>query len=691
MRRIKFPVSCFVIALTLTFTSQTARCAPEYVEGEVIVTFKQSVSLDSAKKSLDDRAAVMTKHFPYLSSRRRRQTGLVRRPGRTTAQLIDELKQDPSVETVEPNYVRRISAQLPNDSAFSQLWALQNTGQFVVDTTGTTGADIKFVGAWQLARSSTNEVVVAIIDTGANYNHPDLVSNIWTNPGEIPGNNTDDDLDGYVDDYHGYNFADHTSDPMDADIHGTHVAGTIAAIGNNLIGVIGVDYRAKVMPLRASSDGMSLPDSAIIEALQYATMMKGRGVNIVAINASFGGPGFDTAMMSAIQLAGDAGIIFCAAAGNDGSDNDSQPTYPASYGLPNMIVVAASDQNDSLAWFSNFGANSVDLAAPGVNILSTLSTNTAYVVQGATTYTATAMTFSGTTPGITAGIYDCGLGMPTNFPPAVSNNIALILRGSLNFSDKVANAMGAHARAAIIYNNVAGSILGTLQFASNWIPTFSISQSDGLAILSALPGTGTVFYAVDPATADSAYEYLDGTSMATPHVAGAVAFAAMNFPDENVTQRVARVLANVDVLPSLQGIVRTGGRLNLQRIVDTDANNLPDWWEQLYFGQLTGVDPDADPDHDGASNLAEWLAGTNPTNAASSLRLTAHASSTNSVILNWPSVSGKIYRLERATNLVSGFDSVVHTNITATAPTNTDTDAILSSGGPRFYRVRVDP
>ena len=187
------------------------------------------------------------------------------------------------------------------------------------------------------------------------------------------------------------------------------------------------------------------------------------------------------------------------------------------------------------------------------------------------------------------------------------NNIALIPRGTLNFSNKVANAMAAGARAAVIYNNASGNFSGTLQVTSNWIPAISLSQADGLALQALLPATATVVNSPDPS---QIYQYLDGTSMATPHVSGAVAFAAMNFPSETVTQRIQRVLANVDVISGLSGKVRTGGRLNLQRIVDTDANGLPDWWELQYFGHLTGTDPNADPDHDGMSNL-QGMAGRN--------------------------------------------------------------------------------
>jgi subtilisin family serine protease len=334
----------------------------------------------------------------------------------------------------------------------------------------------------------------------------------------------------------------------------------------------------------------------------------------------------------------------------------------------------------------------VDLGAPGVNILSllpvALAGTIADVQQGANVYSANALQFSGITTGtgITATVYDCGLGNPANFPAAVRNNIALIQRGTLTFSNKVVNAMAAGALAAIIYNNAAGNFSGTLGGSNNWIPAVSLAQADGLALEAVQPVTATAVNGPDPS---QIYQYLDGTSMATPHVSGAVAFAAMNFPNETVTQRIQRVLTHADVIPDLQGWVHNGRRLNLQRIVDTDGNGLPDWWELQYFGHLTGTDPNADPDQDGMNNLAEWIAGTNPTNAASSLRLTAE-SATNTVLLSWPSVAGKNYWLERSTNLLTGFNAIVSTNIAAIAPTNTLTDPAILPGSARFYRVGVE-
>lgn len=671
--------------------------ATEYIEGDAIVVFKASINPAGAENALAAHALAWQKRFAGFSRLWGKQTGLVHSNGRTTAQLIAELNRDPAVETAEPNYIRRFFTAPPNDMLFTNLWALQNTGQSPNGITGTAGDDIKFIPASTLAQApGTNPPVVAVIDSGVDYRHPDLASNIWINTAENPTNGLDNDGDGYTNDYYGYDFADNLPSPIDSGFHGTHVAGTIAAVGNNGIGVIGVNYQARIMCLRASNDGETLFDSAIIQAIEYATMMKGRGVNVVAINESFGGSSSSSIESAAMTSAGDAGIIFCCAAGNNSSDNDTTPVYPANYRLANQIVVAATDQNDVLASFSDYGPGTVDLGAPGVNILSLLpiaptnspesmvpppGTVIGWVQQGSTFYGANELLYSGITTGLTATVYYCGLGNPTDFPAAVRNNIALIERGTLTFSNKVINAMAAGAVAAIIYNNASTNFLGTLGGTNNWIPAVSLSGVDGAALQT--NATATVVHGL--------YQFLEGTSMATPHVSGAVAFAAMNFPNESVAQRVQRILANVDAVPGLTSLVQTGGRLNLQRIVDTDGNGLPDWWELQYFGQLTGTDPNADPDHDGMSNLAEWIAGTNPTNAASSLRLTpVSAKNPSAIAVNWQSVDGKYYWLERATNLATGFGVVIATNITATSPTNTVTDTTAPPGNQGFYRVGVE-
>lgn len=549
----------------------SSKSATQYVEGDVIVTFKPATTQAATTSALSRKSLALSRRFGWLSSKRGRETGLIRDKAKKTAQLIADLKNDPTVESAEPNYLRWVNAT-PNDARFGEMWSLRNSGQAVVGNQGTPGADVKFTEAWALSRITNEEVVVGVIDTGVDYIHPDLQANMWFNSREVNGGLTDADANGYKGDYFGYNFEGKTANPTDSGYHGTHVAGTIAAVGNNQLGTIGVNYRAKVMALRVSADGNSIDTAATIEAIQYAIMMKNRGVNVVALNASYGGGGDNAAERAAIQEAGNAGIIFCAAAGNATSNIDTTPNYPASYHLPNMIVVAATDQNDALASFSNYGVNSVDIAAPGANILSTQPTSSSLKI-GETIYNTETLTFSGTTSGLSGAIYYCGQGMANQFPAGVKGNFALIERGDINFSDKVTNAMNAGAKAAIIYNNVSGNFFGTLGSPGNWIPTKSITRADGLAIKAALPATGSLVVTAN-------YQFLDGTSMATPHVSGAVAFAAMNFPNETLAQRMQRILSSVDLKISLNNKVATRGRLNLLKIVDANKNGTADWIEK---------------------------------------------------------------------------------------------------------------
>jgi thermitase len=285
-------------------------------------------------------------------------------------EAIAEYQKNPDVLYAEPNYVYQISAITPNDPYYSNyLWGLHNTGQTIGGSVGTADADIDAPEAWGISTGSNN-VVVAVIDTGVNYNHPDLAANIWINPGEIAGNHIDDDLNGYIDDIHGWNFITNTSDPFDDNGHGTHVSGTIGAVGNNNIGVTGVNWNTKIMALKfLDASGSGYTDRAVT-AILYANA-NGAAV----ISNSWGGYGDSQSIKDAIDAS--PAVVVCAA-GNDGISTDTYPHYPSSYTSANIISVAATDNKDQLASFSNYGPKNVSLAAPGVNILSTLNVSGTY-------------------------------------------------------------------------------------------------------------------------------------------------------------------------------------------------------------------------------------------------------------------------------------------------------------------------
>ncbi|NQT80496.1 MAG: S8 family serine peptidase [Candidatus Aminicenantes bacterium] len=294
---------------------------------------------------------------------------------------LEELNKNPNIEYAEPDYIRQLDSTVPNDISFSSLWGLHNDGQ----KGGTTDADIDAPEAWDLVTGSS-DVKVAVVDSGVDYNHEDLNANMWINTGEIPGNGEDDDVNGYVDDYYGINTVDDTGDPMDDYDHGTHCSGIIAAVGNNDVGVVGVSWAAKIMALKFLDDQGSGYVSDEIECIEYAI---DKSAHI--INASFGGYNFSSAEYNAIDASKDAGILFIAAAGNDGKNNDEDLHYPSSYGIDNIIAVAATDDDDDLASFSNYGPYSVDVAAPGVAIYSTVPNDSYEYKQGtsmATPYVA---------------------------------------------------------------------------------------------------------------------------------------------------------------------------------------------------------------------------------------------------------------------------------------------------------------
>lgn len=288
----------------------------------------------------------------------------------SVSEAVERLYKSGLVEYAQPDFRREASAT-PNDPNFGSQWGLNNVGQLVGGFgSGTPDADVDAPEAWDI-RTDSSLVLVGVVDTGVDFNHPDLSANMWTNPGEIPGNAIDDDSNGYVDDVHGIDTYFGTGNPIDEHGHGTHVAGIIGAQGNNGIGVTGVAWSAQIMALRFMPYGFGY-DSDAIETLEYVLDMKDRlGYTRVVLNNSWGGGGYNQALYDAIAAARDADILFVASSGNDSLNTDKTPMYPAAYDLDNIISVGSADFNDRPSYFSNVGCGSVDLFAPGEAILST--------------------------------------------------------------------------------------------------------------------------------------------------------------------------------------------------------------------------------------------------------------------------------------------------------------------------------
>ncbi|MBF0205672.1 MAG: S8 family serine peptidase [Oligoflexia bacterium] len=300
---------------------------------------------------------------------------------------MQQLRQSPMVEIAEPNYIVHVltaentDSVIPNDPMFSKLWGLKNTGNNLpnfVENKGVAGADIDALRAWEISTGSRS-IKIAIIDTGIDYGHPDIKDNMWVNRAEAQGQaGVDDDGNGFVDDIYGYDFANKDADPRDDNKHGTHVAGTIGAVHNNGLGITGVMGEVTLMPVKFLAGNGSGSLDAAIEAIDYATKM-----NVDIMSNSWGGGGYSQLLEQAISRARDRGIVFVAAAGNNGTDNDSSPQYPANYQVENVISVAAHNINDALSNFSCYGKNTVHVAAPGENILSTVL-NGAYATLSGT-------------------------------------------------------------------------------------------------------------------------------------------------------------------------------------------------------------------------------------------------------------------------------------------------------------------
>lgn len=551
--------------------------AAEYVPGEVLVKFKDGSDTAAADRMHAAIGAVTKRKI------RRFKIDRVKLPEDVTVEeAIKHYGHNPDVEFAEPNYIVR-AASTPNDPLFTHLWGLHNSGQ----TGGVTGADISAEDAWDVTTGSES-VVIAVVDSGIDYNHPDLSGNIWTNSLETDcSDGIDNDGNGYTDDCRGWDFFDSDNDPMDFIGHGTHIAGIISAVGNNGAGITGVTWRAKIMPLRFLGIDGSGTTADAVEAIQYA---KNNGAWV--INCSWSGTDSSQALKGAIDSFN--GIVV-SAAGSDGGNNDLTPSYPASFDSPNMLAVAASDHNDALSSFSNFGATSVDLAAPGTEIFSSVPAREIIFSDNFDDGDLSAWTSGGTlnTWGL-AGLVSGGFVL-TDSPGAASNYAAdtdswigtpamdLSVRTGCTLSCLIDTSLkvGDFLRVEASTDNVTWTILNSYGGISGGFeqPTEDLTDYDGQATLyiryrlqtnASDNDDGAYIDDVGVTCASSVYnggEYQShsGSSMAAPYVSGAAGLIKALVPDITNIQARDAILNGVDVNCSLQDKVSTGGRLNVYR------------------------------------------------------------------------------------------------------------------------------
>lgn len=482
--------------------SAPANRAP-FKEGEVLIKLKRANTAATLRSAIGSAlpGGKIRRHFRHMPD-----LAVVSIPeGTSVNEAVATLRQSSDVAIAEPNYIYRSFDTVPDDPEFTSLWGLHNTGQ----DSGTVDVDINAPAAWDKMTAMVNgkaewtgdQVVIGLVDSGIQYRHPDLSANIWTNPREIAGNVIDDDSNGYVDDIHGIDAVNNDGELRDMNGHGTHCAGTIAGVGNNGQGVAGVNWKVKIVGCGYMVGTIGVASDAI-ECLDYLLGLKQAGVNMVAVNASWGAAAFSQLLYDAIARQATADILFVAAAGNDGLDNDTSDlrVFPASYDLANIISVAAVDRYGALATFgqggSNWGATTVDLGAPGKDIFSTY--------------------------------------------------------------------------------------LGT-----------------------------------------SVYPYyvnMSGTSMAAPHVTGAVALLKSSNPSLSGSQIKSQLLNSGKSLASLQGKTVTGRLLQavVTAPVDSDGDGMKDSWETTHgLNPNSASDAGLDPDGDGLANLREYVAKTSPLTADS--------------------------------------------------------------------------